>query len=98
MKLIPMGSVMIVSKQEEKNYVTEGNIEIFQNKLDLGIVVEVSNEYADIYKVGEKVWFNHGAGFNKFYNGQQCLIIDARSPDKSGDVWFIEVDEIKTEK
>ena len=95
MRLIPQGSTLIVFPQETKNFVTEGNIELIQTKLSEGIVVEVSKDYEDIYKIGQTVVYSSESGFPHVYKGKQCLIIDARSIDNAGHVWFTVIDDEK---
>lgn len=86
MKIKPVGSKILVLPLETKNHVTESGIEIFQNQLSIGEVIEVSDEYEDVYKVGGKVLYSSDAGRPQPYNGKDVLWMDARSPDKGGDI------------
>ena len=93
MRLQPQGSTMIIFPQETKNFITEGKIELIQTKLSEGIVVEVSKDYEDIYKIGQTVVYSSDSGYPLPYKGKSCLMIDARSPDNSGNVYFAWVED-----
>jgi hypothetical protein len=80
---------MLILPQEIKNFTTGTDIEIIQNDLRQGKVVEVSDEYKDIYPIDTLVVYSANAGLNHFYNGKQCLIIDCRGVSSGGDLWFI---------
>lgn len=86
MKIKPTGSKMLIKELEIKNYVTGGNIEVVQNDLCLGEIVEVSDEYFDVFKKGEKVLYQSGAGIRQFYNNESCLWIDCRPVNNAGDI------------
>ena len=88
MRFIPLGSKMLILPQETKNYTTGTDIEIIQTALAEGIVVEVSDEYESMFPIGQRIVYSGGAGQSYFYNGKQCLIIDCRSIDRAGDIFF----------
>lgn len=87
MRLIPVGSKLLITKQERKAAVTDNNIEIIQNDLKEGVVVEVSEEFKDLYSIGDIVLYSSGAGQGEYYNGQNCVWIDGRGIKDGGDVW-----------
>jgi len=91
MRYIPLGSKMLILPQETKNFTTGTDIEIIQNDLREGKVVEVSDEYESIFPIDSIVVYSANAGDNHFYNKKQCLIIDCRSVDRGGHVWFKKV-------
>ncbi len=88
-KFEPQGRKLLVSLlQETENHKTDKGIEIIQDHISKGVVVEVSNEYGNIYHPGDVIAFSKNAGVSQVYNSKQCLWIDAKAaPD--GDVWFI---------
>jgi hypothetical protein len=89
-KFEPQGRKMLVLPiSESENYKTETGLELVQDHIARGMVLEVSKEYEGVYEKGNVVAFSKGAGVSQTYNSQQCLWIDAKAaPD--GDVWFIE--------
>jgi hypothetical protein len=88
MKLKPVGSKLLVLPLEAKNYVTESKIELVESELSRAEIVEVSDELADIYKVGEVVLLPSKIGTLQIYNGKNCLWINGNGYP-SGDVWAI---------
>lgn len=93
MKIKPFGSWLLVQPLESKNFITENKIEIVETGLAHATVVEVSDEFSEVLKPGDVVVHTKDAGKPQYYNGKPCLWIDARSPDKGGDCWFLIVDE-----
>lgn len=88
MRYIPVGSKMLIKAKKINNFKTEGNIEIIQNDLSTGEVVEVSDEYKDLYPIGTVVVYSASAGIAPPFN-PKLLIIDCRSISMGGDLWFI---------
>lgn len=89
MKIIPLGSKLLVLPHERKNHKTEGGIEIVQAELLEGEIIEVSDEFSHLYKVGDVVLFSASAGQGEYYNGKNCIWIDGRSTASGGDTWAI---------
>ena len=88
MKLKPVGTKLLVSPVESKNYVTETNIELIETELARAEVVEVSEELSSIYKVGDIVMFPDKMGSLQIYNGKKCLWLNG-SGFPVGDIWAI---------
>lgn len=86
MKIEPVGSLALIEKSENKNYITESGIEVFQNQLSIGEIIEVSKDIEESYPVGSQIIYNAGVGIPQTYNGKQCLWIDCRAPEKGGHV------------
>lgn len=91
-KLQPVGQKILVLPIQQKNYVTETNIEIVEKDLAKGEVVEVSEEYADLYKKGDIVVYSRHAGVSQQYNGKSCICLNAKGAPE-GDIWFIVTEE-----
>lgn len=87
-KYEPMGKKMLVMPVKEENQKTSVGIELVQLEFMKVEVVEVSNEYSDVYQPGDTLMISANAGISQQYNGNSCLWIDARSAPE-GDVWFI---------
>lgn len=87
MRFIPIGSKMLIEPQETKNFITDSKIEVFQNDLRQGKVVEVSDEYKDLYPIGTVIVYSANAGTAPPFN-LKLLIIDCRSVSAGGDIWF----------
>lgn len=85
----PFGSKIIVFPTERKNFKTESNIEIVQTELKEGEVKAVSGEYNGILKKGSRVLFPKGVGIGEYYNGEECIWLDARPANEGGDIWAI---------
>lgn len=93
MKFKPLGSKLLILPLEPGNYKTEGNIEIIQNTVAIGEVIEVSEEYEGIIKVGDIVLYSDGAGITEPFCGKGWQWIDARTVAKGGDCWAIILDK-----
>jgi hypothetical protein len=91
MRLKPFGSKLLVLPQERKNFITEGKIELIENELSEGLVIEVSDVFSDVIKEGDIVCYSAEAGKPQPYNGKSCIWIDARSINEGGDLWFVVV-------
>lgn len=89
MKIKPVGSKLIILQKEKTNFKTEGGLEVVENELREGVVVEVSDEFGKLYKKGDIVLFPDGSGISEFYNGQYCRWIDGRSVATGGEIWGI---------
>jgi co-chaperonin GroES (HSP10) len=86
MKLKPVGQKILVKPIEEQQTTTDSGIFVVNQTLAYGEVVEVSEEYGDIYSVGDTVIFPKGAGISEQYKGNICLWLNAKgAPD--GDIW-----------
>ncbi len=92
MTIQPQGLKILVKKIEKPNYITEGKIEIVNNDLGYGEVVEFSKEFTDIYEKGTIVKFPSGAGMTEYYNGETCLWLNGEGAP-TGDIWAIVTDE-----
>ncbi len=89
MKLKPIGSKLLIEPKEKENFKTEGGIEIVQNELSEGTIIEVSEGFESLYKVGDTILYNADAGKPQPYNGKQCQWIDGRAISGGGDVWAV---------
>ncbi len=89
MRLQPLGSKLLIAPREKTNHRTEAGIEIVQNELAEGVIIEVSDEFKAFFNPGDVVLYSMGAGNGEYYKGQSCMWIDGRSPDKGGDVWAV---------
>ena len=92
----PVGYRILVLQTERKNAETEGGLELVNNTLAEGTVVEVSELLKGLYKVGDTVYFPPTAGVEYPYKGKvHKILIGTEQP--SGDVWGVEVNEITPE-
>lgn len=91
-KLQPQGTKLIVHPIPMENFVTESNLEIVNLDLDMGEVMEVPNELAEIYNIGDKVLFSKGAGMSISYDRKPCLFLDGRGAP-NGDIIAIVINE-----
>lgn len=88
MKLKPVGTKLLVLPLSQEEYVTETNIHLIESELERAEVMEVSDEIADVYKVGDIVLYPKSIGILQIYNGKKCLWINGAGYP-SGDVWAI---------
>jgi hypothetical protein len=96
-KFEPVGRKMLVVPLKEENYKTSLGIELIQLEFIKVKVVEVSNEYKNMYIPGDVIVISANAGIGQPYNGESCLWIDAKAAPE-GDVWFIvREDEVEEE-
>lgn len=93
MRIKPLGSKLLIIPQIRKNHKTEAGIEITNEDLSEGVVVEVSDDFKDTISIDDVVIYAANAGQGEYYNGRQCVWIDARSPDKGGDTWAKQIEE-----
>ena len=85
-KITPLGAnILVLPKEDESNYKTESGIEIVNNTLEQGTVVEVSEEFKHIYKVGETVIFSKGSGVGQMYNTKSHIWLNG-NPHPIGDI------------
>lgn len=89
MTLQPLGSKILISPREKTNHKTEAGIEIIQNELAEGTIIEVSEEYKQFFAIGDVILYSMSAGNGEYYNGKSCMWIDGRSVDRGGDVWAV---------
>lgn len=87
MKIIPFGSKIIVLPLQTENFKTKGGLEVVETKLATAEVIEVGDDYVDVLKKGDKVLYPEGSGDGIYYNGQQCIWLDARPVNENGDLW-----------
>lgn len=85
MQIKPFGSKLIVLPKDRENHKSEGGIEVI-SPLKFCEVVEVSDEYSDIYSKGDLLLYE-GEGKSELYNGQACFWIDGRPSNENGNVW-----------
>jgi len=95
MSIIPQGSKLIVLPLPKENFVTEGNLEIIDNNLITGKVVEVSKEWEGVYQRGDIVIFSEKAGTGLMYQGKPHLYLNGKSHSDNGDIWAIETNDIQ---
>ena len=89
MSFKPVGFKILVLPTERKNTVTESNIELVNNALAEGEVVEVSDHLSNVYKKGDTVYFPPNAGIEYPYNGKVHKILSGQEHPQ-GDVWGLE--------
>jgi len=87
MKIKPFGSRLLIKPVDSKNYVTDSGIEVINNQVKVGEIVEVSEDYSASYKRGDKILYSSSAGLLQNYNKEECLWIDARPLNLGGDCW-----------
>lgn len=87
----PVGHKILVLPLEEKNHVTKGNIELVDNQLMCGKVVEVGEETKAIYSIGDTVIFPKHSGVTQYYNGEHHLWLNGIGAP-NGDIWGIETE------
>ena len=89
MRLLPLGSKLLIEPQERKEHKTQAGLEILNAELSEGKVIEVSDDFKEIYKQGDTVLYSRGAGQGEYYQGKTCVWIDGRSINNGGDVWSL---------
>lgn len=96
-RIIPQGSKLIVLPLPKENFVTDSHIEVVDNNLTTGKVVEVSKEYEYIYQRGDIVIFSEKAGIGVMYNGSPHLYLNGKAhPD--GDIWAVQTTDNHKDK
>jgi len=90
--LQPQGTKLIVKPIPMDKFVTESDIEIPNLDMEMGEVMEVSEEHKDIYQKWDKVLYSKGAGMGISYKKSICLILDGTGSPK-GDVIAIVKDD-----
>ena len=69
----PIGDNILVLPLPKENHERESGIVIVDNTLTKGKVMEVSNEYQDVYQKGDIVIYPESAGVSQYYRSQNCL-------------------------
>ena len=90
----PIGESLIIFPLETEHKADNSEIIIVNKQLAYGEVQAVSDEFADVYKVGDIVIYASGAGISQQYNKKSCLWINGLSPKQGGHVYGIELDKI----
>ena len=88
MKLIPQGERLLVEPLNVENHVTEGGIELINQTLETAKVVEVSEEFYNVYKKGDTVILPREAGISQMYNGKSCKWVNGKGHPQ-GDIFAI---------
>jgi len=78
MKIEPLGNRILVLPVKKENYITETNIELVDNGLEVGEVVEFSPLFKGVYKKGDIILFPKNSGLSQTYNGKLHLFLDGR--------------------
>ncbi len=93
MKITAQGSNLLVFPVSKENYVTDGGIEIVDVVLAQGEVIEVSDEYSNLYKQGDIVMYSEGAGISQPYNGKLCIWISGKPTNDGGSIYAVITNE-----
>lgn len=94
-KITPIGENLLVLPLPKENIQSDGGMIMVDNTLTKGKVMEVSDDYVDIFKKGDIVIYPENAGFHQYYKNQNCIWINATGFPK-GHVVGIVADEIET--
>lgn len=95
-KIKPEGAMLIVFPLPKEESTTEDNIVVMDFELVRGEIVEVSDEWASKYSVGDIVLFplSDGVGRSIHYQKRSCLWINGHPfSEGKGDVWGIEIND-----
>ncbi len=88
LKLEPMGRKILVLPQPMSEYVSTGGIVIANTNLIIGKIVELSQEFKDIYEVGDIVLYPEGAGTSQPYKGEVHWWLNGDGAgNMNGDIW-----------
>lgn len=96
-RIQPQGKLLIVEPLKSETTTTEGGIQVSE-KTSRGKVLEVCEQYKDIYKKGDVILFAEGAGHGLQYMGKACLYINGGGYPSDGDVWGILIEDKKAKK
>jgi len=89
-----IGENLIILPIDNETTAQNSEIIIVNKQLAYGEVQAVSDEYKDVYKVGDIVIYAAGAGISQQYNKKSCVWLNALSPSKGGHIFGIELDKI----
>jgi len=92
-KIIPVGENLLALPLPKENHTTESGISIVDNTLAKAKVMEVSNEFAHIYKKGDIIIFTENAGISQYYKQQQCLWLNPNGFPKGHIVGIVNDEE-----
>ena len=92
-KIIPVGENILCLPLPKENHTTESGISIVDNTLSKAKVMEVSEEFAHIYKAGDIVIFTENAGIGQYYKQQQCLWLNPNGFPKGHIVGIVTEDK-----
>ena len=71
--ILPIGENILVLPLPKENHQTEAGISIVDNTLAKAKVMEVSDDFANIYQKGDVIIYTENAGISQYYKQQQCL-------------------------
>lgn len=94
-KIQPVGRLILVEPINREDTQTESGLTVI-DKTQLGKVIELSDEFADVYKKGDIVAYSEGAGHGVFYKGKAHLYLNGNGWGNGGDVWSIVTLDKKT--
>lgn len=86
MSFKPVGFKILVLPAPKRENATVGGLEIVNNTLAEGTVVEVPDTLSPIYKKGDTVYFPPNAGVEFPYEGKVHKILNGQETP-AGDIW-----------
>jgi co-chaperonin GroES (HSP10) len=96
MRIIPLGNRILVIQMKKENYITETKIELVDNSLSCGEVIEFSSTFEGVYKKGDIILYSKDAGTVQTYNGKTHIWLNGQG-HYGGDVWAI-IGNVKDKK
>lgn len=77
-RLQPLGDTILVFPLPTEHHVTESGIQVMDTQLAKGKVMEVSDDYKDVYKKGDIIIYAKESGISQYYENKSCLFLNAK--------------------
>lgn len=78
MTILPQGNRILVLPMKKENHVTSTNLELVDNGLEQGEVVEFAPMFNEVYKKGDIILYPKDSGLSQQYNKKLHLFMDGR--------------------
>ena len=94
-RIEPIGARLIVKPLKKEDEILDSGIIVLDEQLATGEVIEVGDEYADKYNVGDIVIFPKEAGLNLYHykKNAACLFLNGKAASDGGDIYGILTEE-----
>ena len=89
-KLRPIGENLLVFPLPKETHTTEAGIKITDTTIAKAKVLEVSEEYKDVYTVGDIILYAENAGISQYYKQKNCLWLNGTGYPKGNVIAVIE--------
>lgn len=88
MTIRPQGALILCSPLKKEKFITDSDLELVDNELAWGEVVEFSPLFEGVYKKGDIILYPKDSGISQSYNKKPHLFLNGKGHPE-GMVWAI---------